>query len=267
MQPEAGHEHDSRGPRAIDRRHVFINHTTMSVLASTNPATGVATRISLEDLEELLMATPWVTCSVEQVTGSSQSSVWDAVRIVADRLGPRVAGRAGRTEEEIEPFERARAHPRSTSAITGLSAMPLHIELSHRAEPCRYVVLGCLRAGTGCTATRLVDRRNLNFSEEELSLLRNAPFLVRSGRNSFYATILPRTDSYIRYDSNCMEAVDDRGFAALNALNRRLDEVFEHRLEWIDGQILVIDNWRALHGREAVEAESGRRLARILING
>lgn len=213
------------------------------------------------------MATPWAICSSVDITGSSQSSVWDALRVVADQLGTRVAGRGGRLAEEIEPLERARAHPRSASAINGLSAMPLHIELSHRATPCRYVVLGCLRAGKGRAATRIIDRRTLNFSEEELNLLRSAPVLVRSGRSSFYATILPRTESYMRYDPHCMEAIDDRGRLALNVIERRLSEIVEQRVEWHEGQILVIDNWRALHGREEVEVGSDRLLARMLING
>ncbi|MEP3145453.1 TauD/TfdA family dioxygenase [Qipengyuania citrea] len=113
----------------------------------------------------------------------------------------------------------------------------------------------------------MVDRANLKFEADELALLRSAPLLVRSGRSSFYATILPRSGTYLRFDPNCMDALDKRGRAALDAVRRRLAEAPEQLLDWKDGQIVVIDNWRALHGRAASEAGTGRRLARILVDG
>jgi impB/mucB/samB family len=61
---------------------------------------------------------------------------------------------------------------------------------------------------------------------------------VRSGRSSFYTTMLPSDRSFFRYDPGCLEAVDARGRAALR-LMKRIDRhdaaalaigVAEHRL-------------------------------------
>lgn len=218
------------------------------------------------DLPSRLASAPWIVFSNNHSDSAGEASVWKTVRRIADSLGPRVAGRAGQTEEEIEPSDKFHAHPRSASAQVGLRSIPFHVELSHRAIPCRYVILGCLSAGRKATATRLVARHDLKFDAEEKALLRSAPLIVRSGRASFYATILPRAEDYLRYDPNCMEAVDERGKAALQVVERRLAESTEYLLEWHEGQILVIDNWSALHGRSEAEAGSGRRLARIMID-
>ncbi len=100
---------------------------------------------------------------------------------LGDRLGTRVAGRAGSLQEVIEPKGADDAHPRSLSARYGLDALPFHTELSHRTRPCRYLLLGCIDPGSSGAATKLLDWRTLGFSSEELDLLEETPVLVRSG--------------------------------------------------------------------------------------
>jgi hypothetical protein len=112
----------------------------------------------------------------------------------------------------------------------------------------------------------VLDWQFLGFSSEELYLLEGAPILVRTGRRSFYSTILPPDRAFIRYDPGCVEAVDDRGRAALKLLKQRLALVSPDIHEWRRGDILIIDNWRVLHGRGPADHGSGRRLVRILIN-
>lgn len=186
---------------------------------------------------------------------------------VADRLGRRVPGRAAAIEETIVPCTVERARPRSLSGAHGLRCLPLHVELSHRARPCRYVLFACLDTGTPSVATTLLDRRTLQFTADELLILRSAPILVRAGRRPFYSTILPSDDRYLRYDQCCMEAVDARGREAMHLLGVRLTECEPFRHRWTPGNMLIVDNWRALHGRDQAGATNGRRLARILIDG
>ncbi len=114
----------------------------------------------------------------------------------------------------------------------------------------------------------LLDWRNLRFSPQELDLLEAAPILVRTGRRSFYSTILAPGGVFFRYDPACLEALDDRGRSALRLVEARIDgaasEAEAHH--WRQGDILIIDNWRVLHGRSPSDHGSGRRLARILID-
>lgn len=86
---------------------------------------------------------------------------------IADGLGSRVGGRGGDLIEVVAPREAGAAHPRSLSAAHGLGRLPLHVELSHRLRPCRYVLLGCLDAGAAPAATTLLDRRDLLLAPDE----------------------------------------------------------------------------------------------------
>lgn len=185
---------------------------------------------------------------------------------LGDILGVRTAGRGGALEEVIQPRRESEAHSQSLSARFGLNALPFHAELSHRLRPCRYLLLGCMVVGVPSAVTILLDWRTIGFSPEEFELLQGAPILVRSGRNSFYTTMLPVDRSFLRYDPGCLEAVDARGRAALQLAEDRLNGSVPHRHEWRPGDILIIDNWRVLHGRDAIGHGSGRRLARILID-
>ncbi|HCL66755.1 MAG TPA: hypothetical protein DIC56_18345 [Rhizobium sp.] len=185
---------------------------------------------------------------------------------LGDCLGTRVAGRAGSFGEVIEPRGADDAHPRSLSARYGLDALPFHTELSHRTRPCRYLLLGCIDPGSPAAATMLLDWQTLGLSPEELDLLEGTPVLVRSGRRSFYSTILAPGGAFLRYDPGCLEPVDQRGRIALALIENRIAGASSEAHHWREGDILIIDNWRVLHGRSPSDRGSGRRLARILID-
>lgn len=187
-------------------------------------------------------------------------------RRVGSVFGSRARGRAGALEELIEPQVQKDAHPRSLSAQYGLGALPFHTDLSHRPRPCRYLLLGCIDPGSPGATTKLLDWQGLALSEEERRLLEAAPILVRNGRRSFYTTILSPQFGFLRYDPGCVEAVDERGNAALCLMKHRLATSRPTTHQWRRGDILIIDNWRVLHARGHSELGSGRRLARILID-
>lgn len=201
------------------------------------------------------------------VVGSTDAdTILDEIRRIGDLLGMRAVGRAGALEEIVRPQTHDHAHPRSLSAQYGLNALPFHVELSHRPRPCRYLLLGCIDPGLSSTVTMLLDWRTLVFSSEELRLLESAPILVRTGRRSFYSTVLSPDRAFLRYDPGCLEAVDERGRTALMLLEHRLALASPYTHEWRRGDILIIDNWRVLHGRGPSDHDASRRLARILID-
>lgn len=204
---------------------------------------------------------------VRHVAGATEAeAIVSEIGRMGDLLGRRTRGRAGALEEVVRPQMADDAHPRSLSACYGLNALPFHAELSHRPRPCRYLLLGCIEPGSPSAVTMLLDWRTLGFSPDELHLLEGAPILVRTGRRSFYSTILSPDRAFLRYDPGCLEAVDERGQAALRLVEDRLASGSPEVHNWHQGDILVIDNWRVLHGRGPAAQSSSRRLARILID-
>lgn len=198
--------------------------------------------------------------------GQSPGAIVRELMKVGDRLGTRIAGRAGSLEEVVKPLAADDAHPRSLSARYGLGVLPFHTELSHRPRPCRYLLLGCVNPGSPATATMLLDWRTLSFSRDELSILEEAPVLVRTGRRSFYSTIMAPGGAFLRFDPGCLEALDERGRKAIRLIEDRVACAPSVAYDWRRGDILIIDNWRVLHGRGPSDHGSGRCLARILVD-
>lgn len=175
----------------------------------------------------------------------------------ARRFGIVVPGRNGALIEPIVPRRTETAEVRSLSAAYGLNELPMHIDTAHYLRPARYLLLGCANAGQLGAQTRLTPISSLKFSPRELSLLASAPVLVRTGRRSFYSTILDKGRPFLRYDPGCMEPLDARGEEALQIVRDAIvrTDVIKH--EWRRGEILLIDNWKMLHGRTTAAFSSG----------
>lgn len=205
----------------------------------------------------------WATLRVEV---RSEDDMVSALKGVGSILGEPARGRAKSVGEILRPLTRSDAHPRSLSAIYGTERLPFHTELGHRRQPCRYLLLGCIDPGAPASATLLVDWNRIGLDERDLTLLESAPILVRTGRRSFYSTILAKGREFLRFDPGCMEAVDRRGADALRLVGDRLAQAWAYRQDWRTGDMLLVDNWRILHGREPSSVANGRRLARVLID-
>ncbi|MCB1467860.1 MAG: TauD/TfdA family dioxygenase [Rhizobiaceae bacterium] len=182
----------------------------------------------------------------------------------ARRIGIIVPGRKGALIEPIVPRSTEAAEERSLSAAYGLGELPMHIDTAHYLRPARHLILGCANPGQSGTLTRLAPISALKFSPGELSLLTSAVMLVRSGRRSFYSTILDRCRPFLRYDPGCMEPLDARGEDALQIVSDAIGRIEVIKHEWRRGELLLINNWSMLHGRTATAADS-RLLFRVSV--
>lgn len=157
------------------------------------------------------------------------------------------------------------------SGTFGLGEFPLHSDLAHWAEPPRYFLLRCSQ-GSSTTFTRLmkIDALITTIGKEQI---RNAIFLPRKKSPGVPRCALPM--SFQR--DGVLGIRWDRLF--LTPFNRSAGIIADviPRTEWGDcvqsiplverGDTLVIDNWRVLHGRSKVSAESrNRMLERIYLN-
>jgi len=87
-------------------------------------------------------------------------------------------------------------------------------------------------------------------------------FLIRNGRDSFYAPALSEDLRY-RYDPGCMTPCDARARQVAQYFDEQLGNATTHEWRTAD-QLLVIDNRQTLHARSAVaNGDLGRELIRI----
>jgi hypothetical protein len=188
---------------------------------------------------------------------------------LAAGLGVPIAARRGEAIVSVlRPTVATEARPNSLSASYSTGAFPFHIDTAHWIVPCRYIVIGCFDAGEGDRKTLLLDRSTLPLSNEQNQLLLSVPLRVINGRQSFFSTIAKRGRPFVRYDPGCMRATTEDGERAMavysdGAWTDRTAEVC-----WTKGNVLVIDNWRVLHGRSETNVpDAGRMLMRVYAKG
>lgn len=178
-------------------------------------------------------------------------------------LGTPVPTRKRMLVDELIPLKKHEANSRSLSRITGPGQQPWHMDLAHKIEPARYLVMGMHNNATETACTELLKASTLipKILKDEA---RSEPFLVRTGAKSFYATITAKRQSFPRFDPGCMEGATTR---AKNLMQKLLNQDLEpsHTHNWESGSVLVIDNWKMLHRRADATQYANRILYRVSV--
>jgi alpha-ketoglutarate-dependent taurine dioxygenase len=165
--------------------------------------------------------------------------------------------------EVLQPHISNHAPRNSQSSRFGLGDFPLHTDTACWPVPARYVLLGALAPASAGGAT-IVKAIYPLLTDELQNLARSALVAVRNGRMSFYARLLDPIIGSFRWDPNCLRPV--------NAAAKEFFPIFEtvlaqhpaQAIRWQEGLVLIIDNWRVLHGRSAITIGADqRRIARL----
>ncbi len=206
----------------------------------------------------------WVAFTLQP---STESDLREQLLPLASGLGTPAATRfSGSLCDTLLPTEAEEAKSRSLSKIHDVGEFPLHNDTAHWLTPCRYVMLACVSPGSGSRPTLLMDTRQLPLNEYQSSLIHTTPLRITNGRNSFFSTILSKARPFVRFDPGCMTATTTDGAKALAVLARQNWPDYIETVEWKAGTVLVIDNWRMLHGRGHADCpDSDRKLLRISI--
>lgn len=187
--------------------------------------------------------------------------------LIATCIGKPVASRpGGGLCDSLSPIKSEFAHLKSLSKYHDMGEFPLHIDTAHWINPCRYVLMGCIHPGFSNRNTNLLDTKRLELSDSQIDLLYSAPFRIKSGKASFFSTILAKDRPFLRLDLGCMSPTFSDGFKAANIfLNDKRESIIE-QVQWSTGRVCLIDNWRVLHGRAATyNPDPDRKLLRVLV--
>jgi hypothetical protein len=180
--------------------------------------------------------------------------------MLATQLGTPARGRSPQLVEALRPTTPEEARPASLSRKFGFDSFPFHIDTAHWTVPARYLILSCVDPGESEVPTLLVLKDAVSLSEEERSVARSSVFLVKNGRRSFYSSILGLDRDFIRYDPGCMEPQTPEAIQALELFSQRRIGRFAQSIDWERGDSVIIDNWRMLHARAAVDNTCRERL-------
>ncbi len=214
--------------------------------------------------DESLLSSGWLKLEGGPVDEQPLLSVTE---LVARRLGTPVRGRSLPVVEVLKPQAPDEAPVQSLSGKYGFEQFPFHIDGAHWTVPARFLVLACVNSDKMKTPTLLVDRKALALTPEDEALVRSSTFLVRNGRNSFYASMQTRGQPFIRLDPGCMEPLTADSEEALELFAGERLAPHIQSINWEAGDVAVIDNWRMLHARAPVISnKSNRTLLRCLVS-
>lgn len=133
----------------------------------------------------------------------------------------------------------------------GANAFPFHTDGAHRVIPPRWTILQFIGDGKSDTATLLFDSKVLSEIYENEDLFFNEIYLVKHGHQSFLTPIINRQlycEPIFRWNKLVMKKL-------INKTGKTLEDYlssFHVRITWNFGKILILDNWRMLHGREKI---------------
>lgn len=181
-------------------------------------------------------------------------------------LGPIIPQGKGKTEyRDLVPYEAASAPPASMSSVIGTGEQPMHTDSAYLPSPPRFIALHCLGAGEFPCPTHLwIADHDLMLKERPMPLAEPKWIFRGGGHSPFYSSIMEVRGGQIRtrFDPLCMRlsSADPR---AMGEAQLTLTGYTQHLLiEWKQGSLLVLDNWRCLHARGAGADKSPSRKLR-----
>lgn len=174
--------------------------------------------------------------------------------IVVDRLSPRL------------PKD---ARPDTMSSCYGAGAFPLHTDRAHWPVPPRYILLRSV-GDESDRPTTLLDTIKITSKSLLREPLWYSKWLVESTRTTFMCTVMTKKEGdatpIFRYDTCCMRPFDSAASRLEEDITCELGLSSPELFGWVNGTVLIIDNWRALHGRGTSTTEDfGRVLERVVI--
>lgn len=148
----------------------------------------------------------------------------------------------------------------------GLKEFPMHTDLAHWYQPPRYFLLRSAKSIQG-VSTKIIDSKAILKELESYDISRSH-FIPRKrlDRKSYLLKLYH--DGIFRWDSLFIIPANKMGIS----LQKRVEAIIygiepnELFLE-NNGDCLLIDNWRMLHGRSAIpETAMNRKIERVYMN-
>jgi L-asparagine oxygenase len=159
--------------------------------------------------------------------------------------------------QTLLPRRADEAPPNTYSGNFGTNQFPLHTDLAHWYQPPRFVALRCLH-GAAEVATHLIDSNTLIHTIGAHALRRALVQPRRPVKNrKQLLRLLERVDGLseyrIRWDSIYLQPATTYSKQVFAEVLAFLSEAITTNVVLLEtGDVLVIDNWRMLHGRAPI---------------
>ena len=220
-------------------------------LKTTTIATGSP---MLKDWKEDLKNTGWV-----QVDGITND---DQLLSLAKCLGVPVPISDASYITVLRPTPSHQAKPHTLSSSHGQGAFPLHTDTAFWPLPTRYLIMRVL--GDHSRPTTILDFKTVfnHCSKRELHDIRQSIWRIKVPGLQFYCSMKFNHchQAGWRFDPHCMSPVNEAARRVATKFSLQVNRCHPFSVNWAIGKAVVIDNWRALHGRGPRPVREGDRL-------
>lgn len=165
----------------------------------------------------------------------------------------------------LRPLTVVQAKQNSMSSFIGTGAQPLHTDCAYQSIPPRFVLLKCISKGEHQCPTNIGEIMWRRLETDRPAEIYDAVWTFWNHlSHSFYSTIVHGVgdQARMRFDPFCMKLAGN--IKDSNSLSGILLKYMNIRSEYLnDGEWLLINNWRVVHGRGlGAELSPTRRIER-----
>lgn len=172
-----------------------------------------------------------------------------------------------RTIQTLTPKDTSNSNPNTYSGNFGIANFPLHTDLAHWSVPPRYLALRCIK-GAPDVYTRVLPGDNLVKSIGRTNLQATLAQPRRPIKEKIHLLRLldcagDKYQDILRWDNIFIKPATAKSNIIFEAVRDYLaiSSIIEICLS-MPGDILVIDNWRCLHGRSSAANSKHRQIER-----
>ncbi|CAJ0731324.1 MULTISPECIES: TauD/TfdA family dioxygenase [Ralstonia] len=165
--------------------------------------------------------------------------------------------------QRLLPRSQELARPDTLSSRYGLDIFPPHTDFATIDVPPQYLVLVAPQPRAADTliydAGELVREFGIDYLQRCLYLLR--------GRTSRYCRLITHQDNkkVLRYNATVMAAQNAEAHAVADYIKTSMRATC--RIDWTQHRMAILDNWSAMHGRDALDGTLGVGLYRFALWG
>ncbi|QRN96003.1 TauD/TfdA family dioxygenase [Archangium violaceum] len=168
--------------------------------------------------------------------------------------------------EHLSPTTANAAKAGTMSSQYGLGEFPLHTDTAHWPTPARYILLRSVGLSHS-RSTIIASTKDLPFNPEQRHLIAQGTWLVSQVAQPFTCSVFFQPNEYaFRFDAACMRPYNSAAKRIHQHIIDTLKQSNYKEIKWSPGRVLIVDNWRMLHGRaDSRETNEVRTLQRITI--
>lgn len=190
----------------------------------------------------------------------------ESLLTLASSFGKVVPGARGEMVQPLPAREKGNGPKGSFSYVVGYEQFPWHTDTAYWDVPARFLLLASEEANPCATTYQSFGEIKNSIADFDYLMARAVYLMDVPGEKRY---ISPRFDILgkcgYRLDFHIYRPVNEEAETLMRLVEKILEKNYLRHL-WTGKNVVVMDNWRMIHGREAVSEDKNRLLKRIYIN-